>query len=573
MIRLFTGGKCQNNCFFCDKKKKKNPTISELKNKINLALKNNPNDNSITFFGGDPLLSNIFFDLMHYVKKKKFKIIQVETNGRKLSDKKFAKKIINLGVTHLKISLYSLNCLVHDKITGQIGSFKESLEGLDNLINLGLQKNIVINITLTNQNIEGVYYLIKKFTEKGIKKFQVNIVDSEKKSSLIPLNKIISFVSTIRYDFIDKALIKTKGLPYCLIPEPEGLILKSQSKNFIKTPDCQNCKFFPDCNGLPKFYYSKKNLKQLIPQRLPEEIAIELSPSQDFPLNTKAIKDVINQAKSLGVSIIRFIIIESLSRKDIYELFEYAKDRNFEVRLDISNIFVRNIKSLAERIVDSVDYVITYVNYKDIKKTEKKREILSLKQAGIKTIRIVTLANPLNIRNIEKIYRFLLECKADKWAVNRDIYKKNIAGQEIKRLIEKLVKIKKDIIKNKFSLKVHVIYAIPFCYYDPIKINFVCTGAKSIDGYERLLVNAQGIVKPIHYFDKKVGDFHNIAKAWNSSFMKSIRTYEFLPKDCKECFFLEKCKGGSRFCAYQSFGSYQAADPLMNYPKVKNYIW
>ena len=140
MIRLFTGGKCQNNCFFCDKKKKKNPTISELKDRIDLALKNNPNDNSITFFGGDPLLSNIFFDLMHYVKKKKFKIIQVETNGRKLSDKKFAKKIINLGVTHLKISLYSLNCLVHDKITGQIGSFKESLEGLDNLINLGLQK-------------------------------------------------------------------------------------------------------------------------------------------------------------------------------------------------------------------------------------------------------------------------------------------------------------------------------------------------------------------------------------------------------------------------------------------------
>ncbi len=573
MIRLFTGGKCQNDCFFCDRKKKKNPIISGLKNRIDAVLKNNPNDESITFFGGDPLLRNNFFDLMRYVKRKNFKIIQVETNGRKLSDKKFAKKIINSGVTHFKISLYSLNCSVHDKITGRIGSFRESLKGLNNLIDLGSQKNIVINIVLTNQNIKGINYLIKKFTKKGIKKFQLNIVDSKKGYSLIPLNKIASFASAIRYDFIDKALIKIKGLPYCLIPEPEGLILKSQSKNFIKTPDCQDCKFFSDCNGLPKFYYSKKNLKKLIPQRLPEEVAIELSSSQDSPLNTKAIKDIINQAKSLGVSIVRFIVIESLSRKDIYELFKYAKERNLEVRLDISNIFVRNIKSLAERIVNLVDYVITYVDCKDIKKPEKKQEILSLKQAGIKTVRVITLANPLNVRNIEKIYRFLLKCKANKWAVNRDVYKKNIASQEIKRLVEKLVKIKKDIIKNKFSLRVHIVYAIPFCSYDPIKINFVCTGAKSIDGYERLLIDAQGIAKPIHYFNKKVGDFRDITRAWNSPFMKSIRFYQLLPNDCQNCFFLEKCKGGSRFCAYQSFGSYQAVDPLMDYSKVKNYIW
>jgi radical SAM protein with 4Fe4S-binding SPASM domain len=262
-----------------------------------------------------------------------------------------------------------------------------------------------------------------------------------------------------------------------------------------------------------------------------------------------------------------------LLKKDIYELFKYAKDRNLEVRLDISNIFVKDIKSLAERIVDLVDYVITYVDYRDIKNSEKKREILSLKKAGIKIVRAVTLANSENTRNIEKIYRFLLECKVDKWAINRDVYRQNIKKGKIKGLVGKVVSIKKDIIKNKFFLKVHIVYAIPFCADDPIKVNFICTGAKSIDGYERLLVDAQGIVKPIHYFDKKVGDFRNIAKAWSSPFMKSIRTYKFLPEDCKNCFFLEKCKGGSRFCAYQIFGSYQAPDPLMDYANVKNYIW
>jgi len=572
MIRLFIGGKCQNNCFFCNKKKN-NPSIFELKNRVDILLKNNPNDKFITLFGGDPLLKNGIFNLADYLKKKKFKIIQIETNGQKLSDKNFARKIIDSGINYFKISLNSLDDLMHDKITGQPGSFNETLKGLNNLISLGLQENIVINIALTNKNIKTIDYLIRKFLEKGIIKFQINIVDAENRSSLIPFDKIISFVSALRYKFIYKAFIKIKGLPYCLIPEPEGLILKSQSKNFIKVSDCQNCKFFSNCDGLPKFYYSKKNIKQLIPQRLPEEVAIELSSDQDPFLNTRAVKTIISQAKTLGVSIIRFIAIESLLRKDINELFKYAKKKNLEVRLDISNIFVRDIGLSMKRIANLVDYVITYIDHRDIKKPEKKQEILLLKQAGIKIIRAVTLANSLNVRNIEKIYQFLLECKVDKWAVNRDIYRKNISRQEIKKLVEKIIRIKKDIIKNKLSLKTHIVYAIPFCSYNPIKINFVCTGAKSIDGHERLLVDTYGIVKPIHYFNKEVGNFHNIANAWNSPFMKSIRTYEFLPKDCRSCFFLDKCKGGSRFCAYKSFGSYQVADPLMDYSVVKNYIW
>jgi MoaA/NifB/PqqE/SkfB family radical SAM enzyme len=248
MIKLFTGSKCQNNCFFCNKKRKREPAFTELKNKMDKLLKDSSGDKSITFLGGDPLLRNDFFDLVQYAKEKKFEIIQVETNGRKLSEKKFLKKAINSGVTHFKIHFYSLDESVHDQITGSAGSFYKSLIGLENLIALGLQKNIVIVIVLTNRNIEGVSNLIRKYIKRGVIKFQLEIVEPQKKYLMISFNKIISFISNIRYDFIDKALIKIKGLPYCLIPEPEGLILKSQSKNFIKTSDCQDCKFFADCN-------------------------------------------------------------------------------------------------------------------------------------------------------------------------------------------------------------------------------------------------------------------------------------------------------------------------------------
>jgi len=79
--------------------------------------------------------------------------------------------------------------------------------------------------------------------------------------------------------------------------------------------------------------------------------------------------------------------------------------------------------------------------------------------------------------------------------------------------------------------------------------------------------------KPMYYIDKKIGDPLDINACWKHPFMKSLRNYNNVPKECKKCSFLEKCKGGDRYSAYFFNGSYKAKDPLMDLSKVENYIW
>jgi radical SAM protein with 4Fe4S-binding SPASM domain len=435
------------------------------------------------------------------------------------------------------------------------------------------KKESSLNIDLTKENIWNTRSFIKKFLKKGIKNFQLNVVNPDNKALIIPLDELLSFASNIRYAFLDKALIKIIGLPYCLIPEPEGFIFKSQKGDFLKNKNCRHCKFFLNCLGLPRFYYNKQNIKKIMPQKLPEEIAVELSSNSNSSFSLAELKKIISQAAGLGASIFRVILFDQWPEKyNICELLKFAKSKNLQTRLDMSNIETKKINFLFKNIGYLVDYSIIYINYKDIGK-EKEKELSLLRAANIKIIRVVTPAIPVNIKNLWKIYRFILKCQVDKWAVNRNVTEKDINRNEIKILIERLFKIKKDIKKRGHPLRAHIVYPIPFCADNPLKVNFVCTGAKSVDGYERLLIDKNGAIKPIHYFDKKIGDFRDIFKAWNSSFLKSLRFYKFLPNDCKKCPFLEKCKGGSRFCAYQFYGSYKAPDPLMNFSNIKKYIF
>lgn len=330
----------------------------------------------------------------------------------------------------------------------------------------------------------------------------------------------------------------------------------------------------PSQNRRRRFHLAggRNAAKEVANQGVPEEVAVELSPGPNSLLSEAAIKRIIDQAEEMDASIMRFVLLGQQPEEGDYELLEYAKNKNFEIRLDVSNFQIKNIRPFVRKIKNSVDYVISYVNYEDIG-TAKKEDLIFLKHAGIKIVRAVTSATHGNVKNLWKIFRFILSCGVDKWAVNRDMGGKKNSRQETKAFIEKLFKIKKDVAKNKFPLKVHSVYPIPFCAHDPVKMDFVCTGAKSAEGHERILVDARGIVKPMHYFNKKVGDFTNLRAAWNHPFLKAVRAYSLLPKECRQCCFLEKCKGGSRFMAYQACGSYKAPDPLMDYQNVKDCVW
>jgi len=512
-----------------------------------------------------------------------------------------------------KISLFTFCSMAHNQFVQESFDFKEAFRKIKNLIKLGHKTNMIINInvfTSNNPDSSNYYRLhdtIRSILRLGIKKIQFTLVNPSQDNLIASLDKVAKYISKARYVFLFNALIKVKGLPYCLIPEPESVILKSQrSEDFIKLKKCKTCRYNEQCDGILKGYFENLDKSKIEPQILPREVMIEVTPQCNFKCKfcfnrvsfakqghlgkgatTAYLKKLINNIKKAGVSIVRFTGGEPMLREDIFELIKYAKTKGLEVRLNTNGSLIKSYK-MAKEMAKYLDYVLfsmhTYDSKKDEKITgfkgsfEKKlRAVKWFKKAGIKTVRMSTIATLDNIKNLEKFYQLFKEIKIDKWATNRLIPlpgEKNIWGKkELPLLIGKLIKIKKDIVKNNIPLKLHIVNAVPLCADDPIKMNAICSGARSVDGHERFVVDPRGFAKPIYYIEKNIGDALDILTCWNHPFMKTLRNYKSLPKECQRCSLLEKCKGGNRYSAYAVFGSYQAKDPLMNYSNVKDYLW
>ncbi len=111
---------------------------------------------SIGITGGEPTLEpNKLITLLKQIsKKQRYAKIHILTNGRKLNDINFVKKLAaleELDITY-GIPIYSNISDEHDNITGINGSFKQTLEGLYNLAKY--RQKIEIRIVIMRQNYQ-----------------------------------------------------------------------------------------------------------------------------------------------------------------------------------------------------------------------------------------------------------------------------------------------------------------------------------------------------------------------------------------------------------------------------------
>ncbi len=603
-MKIYLKGKCNNDCLFCKIDKKRNSSIFQIRKQI----ENFSNKKRIVFTGAEPTIRKDIFDLLSLVKKKKVNIIQLNTNGRLLADEIFAKKIIKAGANYFKIPLHSFDAQLHDKITQKENSFEETIKGIKNLIKLKQKDNIVLSVVLSKLNYRDLIETLKLAKQIGLKKAQLNIVETDDKKLIVPLEVLANHISQARYRLFFDLLIKVKNIPYCLIPEPESLFLQNKkSKDYQCLAECLKCKHDKICLGVLKSYANLSNLSKIKAfLDLPVEIMLEVESRCNFncqfcfnrssfaakghggqKLSKEYIKKIVNNIKKTGIPRVRFTGGEPLLRDDIFELIKYAKNKGLETRLNTNGSLIKSYKQVKE-MVKYLDYVLFAMHAYDSENDEimtgfknsfkkKIKAIKWFKKAGIKIIRVNTIATLDNIRNLDKFYNLFKKLKIDRWAVNRVIpvskKDKTWNKKEVSLLVKKLIEIKKDKFKNKVPIQVHIVNAAPLCADDPLKLNTICSGGRSVDGHERFAIDPRGFAKPIYYLEKNIGDPLDILNCWNHPFMKSLRSYKILPKECRECSLLEKCKGGNRYCAYVAKGNYQSADPLMDYSKIEKYIW
>ncbi len=108
----------------------------------------------VILMGGEAMLNPLFWDILKKSAEFNFHTSMI-TNGLKIQDIKTAQRLKEYGLQNATISLYSMDPLIHDKITRVRGSHAKTLRAIE--LCRQAKIDVALNCLLTKENIEGIF--------------------------------------------------------------------------------------------------------------------------------------------------------------------------------------------------------------------------------------------------------------------------------------------------------------------------------------------------------------------------------------------------------------------------------
>lgn len=136
--------------------------------------KHNPNVFHI-FYGGEPLLRKDLPDIINYCNDNQIYYTIISNNTEEIQP--LMKKLFE-NVKYIEGFTASIDPIIYQNKNNDI--FKKSFEGLKKLTEYsGIIKDVVAEITVTNENLEYLYLLVRDLTDRGINS-DITFVDISK---------------------------------------------------------------------------------------------------------------------------------------------------------------------------------------------------------------------------------------------------------------------------------------------------------------------------------------------------------------------------------------------------------
>jgi len=139
---------------------------------------------ALSFSGGEPLAREDFFDIAAYAKKR-VGFVSVASNGT-LITKDNAKRIKDVGVDYVEISVDGATPRVHDDFRGIPGAFERTLEGVKNCI----EENIdtCIATVLHRDNLVEIDKLVALAKELDVRFMHFNYIPTGRAKAYVELD-------------------------------------------------------------------------------------------------------------------------------------------------------------------------------------------------------------------------------------------------------------------------------------------------------------------------------------------------------------------------------------------------
>ncbi len=164
--------RCQNDCLHCyaggphettELTTTQWKTIIDKVNDIGVFI--------LTFTGGEPTLREDLAELLLYAQNKGM-VTGLISNGRRLKDKAYVADLEKSGLDFVQITLESHKPDAHDAMTGTKGSWKETLAGIQNVVQS--QIYVSTNTTLSEYNAHDFLTTVDFIKGLGVDAFGCN---------------------------------------------------------------------------------------------------------------------------------------------------------------------------------------------------------------------------------------------------------------------------------------------------------------------------------------------------------------------------------------------------------------
>jgi len=260
--------KCNNACISCifDTRQAKNlgtPFMSQVK----AVICKTPKNDILSFTGGEPTLREEFLEILKYARQKHpKKFIFIVSNGRKFADIEFTKKLSKHELEPIRfgIAIYSHSPKVHDSITSAPGSWKETVQGIKNLLSAGF--NVELRILVEKLNYrklsETAKFIVKNFS--GVERVVfINLKYTgnafiNRHRVFVRYTKAVPFVQHAADILLDAGVeVKLFHFPLCIIDKKYWPLAQGTTKQEIELTllkKCEACKVKQKCPKIWKSY-------------------------------------------------------------------------------------------------------------------------------------------------------------------------------------------------------------------------------------------------------------------------------------------------------------------------------
>lgn len=286
------GFACNNHCVFCAQGQKrtacKSIPLDVLRERLALAR---AQASTVVLTGGEPTLYKHLLALVRAARELGYTRVQIQTNGRMLSYATTLQGLVAAGANEFSPSLHSSTAEIHDALTGAPGSFRQSVEGILNV--LRAHQSLVTNSVITRQNLADLPRLVQLLGRMGVRQAQLAFVHPvgtalEQFDTVVPrLPDVVAPLREARQIARRHGLrLMTEAIPWCFLPGMEDLCVEEMipqttvvdlngrvesysswrvTEGKAHGPPCEICMMRPRCEGPWREYPEKHGWSEFLP--------------------------------------------------------------------------------------------------------------------------------------------------------------------------------------------------------------------------------------------------------------------------------------------------------------------